>query len=85
MACQRDLRRVIKRVAKCGFVIKGLMVNAHHCMWTGGKPPLGYDVVDKKRVDVSNDGVSVKFKAAASSKNDTCKYKCEFSGDPYGN
>ena len=30
--------------------MKGLMENAHHCMWTGGKPPLGYDVVDKKLV-----------------------------------
>lgn len=31
-------------------VMKGMKENAYKCLWAGGKPPLGYDVVDKKLV-----------------------------------
>lgn len=31
-------------------VVKGMLENAHRGFWSGGKPPLGYDVVDKKLV-----------------------------------
>lgn len=31
-------------------VMKGMNENALKCLWTGGIPPLGYDVVDKKLV-----------------------------------
>lgn len=41
--------------------MKGLMENAHHCMWTGGKPPLGYDVVDKKLVINQHEAEAVRL------------------------
>lgn len=41
--------------------MKGLLENAHHCMWTGGKPPLGYDVVDKKLVINEREAEAVKL------------------------
>lgn len=41
--------------------MKGLMENAHHCMWTGGKPPLGYDVVDKKLVVNQHEAEAVRL------------------------
>lgn len=31
-------------------VMKGMKENAYKCLWTGGKPPLGYDVINKKLV-----------------------------------
>ncbi len=31
-------------------VMKGLMENAYKCLWTGGCPPLGYDLKDRKLV-----------------------------------
>ncbi len=42
-------------------VMKGLKENALKCLWTGGKPPLGYDVVDKKMVINPNEAQAVRI------------------------
>ena len=39
-----------------GKVMKGMLENAHNGFWSGGPPPLGYDVVDKKLVDIGGYG-----------------------------
>lgn len=42
-------------------VMKGMKENAYKCLWTGGKPPLGYDVVDKKLVINEKEAEAVKL------------------------
>ncbi len=48
-------------------VLKGMRENAYKCQWNGGKPALGYDVVDKKLVINEREAVIVRkiFKMAA--------------------
>ena len=42
-------------------VMKGMLENAHKGFWSGGKPPLGYDVVDKKLVINEKEAEAVKL------------------------
>lgn len=42
-------------------VMKGMLENAHKGFWSGGPPPLGYDVVDKKLVINKKEAEAVKL------------------------
>lgn len=42
-------------------VFKGLKENAYNCCFTGGKPPLGYDIVDKKYIINENEAQAIKM------------------------
>lgn len=42
-------------------VMKGMLENAHKGLWSGGPPPLGYDVVDKKLVINEKEAEAVKL------------------------
>lgn len=36
-------------------VMKGMKENAYQCKWSGGIPPLGYDVNDDKKLVINED------------------------------
>lgn len=42
-------------------VFKGLKENAYNCCFTGGKPPLGYDILDKKYVINTHEAEAVRM------------------------
>ena len=42
-------------------VMKGMLENAHKCLWTGGPAPLGYDIVDKKLVINEKEAEAIKL------------------------